>query len=93
MQWADLNSIRLLESMVLNTTMSRLLLVYAYRDNEVDAAHPFQLHLDDIAAKGKRLLSVNLKELNIDSVTGIIVDSFRCPQPQAASLADIVCSR
>ena len=40
-QWADDDSIRLLESVIGNPGLNHLLLLAAYRLDEVDAAHPF----------------------------------------------------
>ncbi|WP_165933453.1 adenylate/guanylate cyclase domain-containing protein [Arundinibacter roseus] len=40
-QWADDDSIRLLESIRLNPALSHIMLVVAYRSNEIDAVHSF----------------------------------------------------
>ncbi|GHB64908.1 AAA family ATPase [Persicitalea jodogahamensis] len=41
LQWADDDSLRLLESIIDNPNLTHLFLVAAYRSDEVDAAHPF----------------------------------------------------
>ncbi len=52
-QWADDDSIRLLESVIDNPNLSHLLLVAAYRSDEVDAAHPFYPFAENPAAGPK----------------------------------------
>ena len=45
MQWADAPTLYLVQSIITNTTMKNVLLICAYRDNEVDGAHLFQVLL------------------------------------------------
>lgn len=43
MQWADAPTLYLVQSIVTNTTIKNVLLICAYRDNEVNGAHLFQV--------------------------------------------------
>jgi predicted ATPase/class 3 adenylate cyclase len=43
LQWASLNSMRMLESILTNAEIRGLLVIGAYRDTEVDQAHPLRL--------------------------------------------------
>lgn len=43
MQWADAPTLYFLQSLITNTTIKNMLLVCAYRDNEVSGAHLFQV--------------------------------------------------
>ncbi|MBF0316659.1 MAG: AAA family ATPase [Nitrospirae bacterium] len=47
-QWADSASLQLLKALMNDTEMSHLFLIDAYRDNEVYAAHPFIITLNDL---------------------------------------------
>ncbi|TAN62104.1 MAG: hypothetical protein EPN20_11290 [Magnetospirillum sp.] len=60
-QWADAGSLSLLKSVMSNKGIHFLLLIGAYRDNEVHPAHPFAIALDDIR-KGEAV--VNTIELS-----------------------------
>jgi serine/threonine protein kinase len=52
MQWADWATLKLVELLVTTPDLKFLLLIMAYRDNEVGPAHPLMLTLDEIAAAG-----------------------------------------
>ena len=45
LQWADLASIKLIELMVYDNTISNFLFMGSYRDNEVDPTHPLAISL------------------------------------------------
>lgn len=92
MQWADMSTIRLLESMQQNTTMKSLLLVCAYRDNEVNESHPFRAFLDEASGKGKKFLQIALTELNTDCIAKMLADAFHCSFDKVAPFAELVCT-
>ena len=46
LQWADPASLRLLEFLYKDTKLKYLLIIAAYRDNEIDANHPIQNIID-----------------------------------------------
>jgi len=48
LQWADSASFGLLQDLVRPSAARHLLVIGAYRDNEVDASHPLLLALDDM---------------------------------------------
>ncbi|MEL6553713.1 MAG: AAA family ATPase [Cyanobacteria bacterium J06621_11] len=51
LQWVDAASLRLLKHLIETTGSGYLLILGAYRDNEVSASHPLMLSLSDISAK------------------------------------------
>jgi predicted ATPase len=54
MQWMDQGSLRLLEHLMVHAETRNLLLIGAYRDNEVDTAHPLVMTLETIRIRGPR---------------------------------------
>ena len=90
MQWADPSTIRLLESMMLNTTMNSLLIVCAYRDNEISEFYPFKQLLNEIIAKNKDVFQVSLSVLSVECVTSLIMDTCHCTQQKAQPFAELV---
>ncbi|HAZ47652.1 MAG TPA: serine/threonine protein kinase [Cyanobacteria bacterium UBA11369] len=52
LQWADSASLKLMQLLMSETDTRYLLLIGAYRDNEVFAAHPLMLTLDEIRKVG-----------------------------------------
>ncbi|HAA16872.1 MAG TPA: hypothetical protein DCE41_36230, partial [Cytophagales bacterium] len=66
LQWADGSSLRLLESLLTDTADLSLLIIGAYRNNEVTVAHPLretETFLRDAAKKGQYNLTVNTLEV------------------------------
>ncbi|GAB4558418.1 MAG: AAA family ATPase [Haliangiales bacterium] len=50
LQWADAASLRLLERVLTDASLQHLLVIGAYRNNEVSAEHPLARFLDDLTA-------------------------------------------
>jgi hypothetical protein len=55
LQWLDRTTLDLLEHLVTHSEVRQLLLIGAYRDNEVGLAHPFRRTLDAIPHAGARI--------------------------------------
>ncbi len=89
LQWADAASLKLLSVLMHNPDRHCLLLVCAYRSNEVDAAHPVMLTVEDIG-KEARVATIDVKALSLRSVTELIADTVRTDLQSAASLAHLV---
>ena len=53
LQWLDAATLDLLEDLLTQWDIPHLLLIGAYRDNEVDAAHPLMRKLDAIRRRGR----------------------------------------
>ena len=52
LQWLDAATLDLLEDLLTRSDLQHLMLIGAYRDNEVDAAHPLMRKLDAISSAG-----------------------------------------
>jgi predicted ATPase/class 3 adenylate cyclase len=87
LQWADLPSIKLLERLAADDETTHLLILGAYRENEVSAAHPLQLALESIARK-RALSTIVLAPLTRDDVRSLVADALHRRAPETASLAD-----
>ena len=71
--------------------MQHLLLIGAYRDNEVDATHPLMRKLDAIKAGGAKVAEITLAPLGREHIWGnCIADALRCEPERAAPLAQLV---
>jgi len=65
-QWADPASLNLLQQIATDTQIQNLLIIAAYRDNEVDEAHPFTRTLAQIQeAQGKK----EIEKLRLDALS------------------------
>ena len=68
LQWADPASLRLLESLLADGGRRHFLLIGAYRDNEVDRAHPLSLTLDALREAGVEPRMLQLAPLSLADV-------------------------
>lgn len=75
-QWADAGSLSLLKSVMGETDIRFLLLIGAYRDNEVHPAHPFALALEDIGKGANAVSTLHLEELQQADVHELVRDSL-----------------
>jgi GAF domain-containing protein len=89
LQWADLASLRLLELLVTAPESGHLLVIGAYRDNEIDAAHPLLSAVRAIRAVTK-VSEIKLGPLDRASVSRIVADALGCEQPSAEPLGALV---
>ncbi|MCP4753022.1 MAG: AAA family ATPase [Proteobacteria bacterium] len=90
LQWIDSSSLRLLHLLVANEETGYLLLLGAYRDNEVDSVHPLAQTLTEIHSGGVAVHTVSLLPLDLEDVVRLCADSLNCRESEAASLARLV---
>ncbi len=93
LQWADTASIKLLADLLLRSgpeLSQPLLLVGAYRENEVTANHPLLLTLEELQREGIRPEHLKLKGLDFASVQRLIADSLALPESEVGPLADLM---
>jgi PAS domain S-box-containing protein len=93
LQWQDAATLELLEHLVTDPDVRHLLLVGAYRDNEVSPSHPLMRTLDAIRKAGARIQEVVLAPLEVDDVGRLLVDSLHCNRDSALPLAQLVHER
>lgn len=90
LQWADLPSLSLLERILTNPRQSEILIIGAYRDNEVTELHPLKLTVNQLSKEGIKLEYIHLQELDLITTTQIVADSFNMPFGQAEELGQHV---
>ncbi len=90
LQWADAATLSLLQPLLTNSEIHSLFLMGAYRDNEVDAAHPLARTLAALEAAGVELRNVSPAPLQLADLTGFVADTLRCESAAAAPLAQLV---
>lgn len=76
LQWADAASLRLLQLIATTPNSHYLLLIGAYRDNEVGPAHPLRLTIEEIGQAGVRINSIALAPLDQTHVTQLLADTL-----------------
>ncbi|MBW4636411.1 MAG: AAA family ATPase [Iphinoe sp. HA4291-MV1] len=90
LQWADSASLNLIQLLMTNPDSQYLLMIGAYRDNEVSATHPWMLTLERIQEVVARVGKITLQPLNIDQVNQLIADTLSCSTEKSKLLAELV---
>jgi PAS domain S-box-containing protein len=90
LQWLDGATLELLERLVTDPDVRHVLLVGAYRDNEVSPSHPLMRTLEAIRKAGARMQEIVLAPLELDDVGRLVVDSLHCNRDSAHPLAQLV---
>jgi predicted ATPase/signal transduction histidine kinase/ActR/RegA family two-component response regulator len=89
LQWADIPTLSLLRLMLLNPDSHRLLVIGAYRDNEVDAAHPLAKILGDLRDEVPTS-DLALSTLALPDVQRWLADTLGTPARSVRPLATII---
>ncbi|MBD2231161.1 EAL domain-containing protein [Phormidium tenue] len=90
LQWADLASLQLMNLLIGDLQCPHLLLIGAYRDNEVSPAHPLMLTLDTLRQGGATINTITLEPLSALSINQLVADTLVCPVRLAQPLANLV---
>lgn len=75
LQWADAASLRLLEAVLEQSGLARVLVIGAVRPEEAGAAHPVRLFVDAMRARGVKSTSVAVGDLGDADVAAIVRDT------------------
>jgi len=90
LQWLDAATLDLLADLLQQTDVQQLMLIGAYRDNEVDCSHPLMRKLAAIRQAGAKVEEIKLAPLSCDDLQQLIADSLRLDRERAAPLAQLV---
>jgi serine/threonine protein kinase len=90
LQWLDAATLDLLDHLVTHPEVRHLLLVGAYRDNEVGPSHPLRRTLEEIRKADVRVHEIVLAPLDLDDIGRLIADALHCDPERARPLAELV---
>ncbi len=76
LQWADSASLKLMQLLMSDPDSKYLLIVGAYRDNEVNPTHPLIQTLEKIREAGANLNNITVQPLAINDVSQLIADTL-----------------
>ncbi|MEH1822360.1 MAG: AAA family ATPase [Nostoc sp.] len=91
LQWADSASLKLLQLLMSET--GHLLILGAYRDNEVSPVHPFILTVDEIVKTGAVVNTIVLQPLSEPDMNQLVADTLNCELLLAQPLTKLVYQR
>lgn len=87
LQWLDAATLDLLEDILIQADLKHLLLIGAYRDNEVSPTHPLMRKIDAMRQAGAGLQDIVLAPLSRYDLGCLLADSLHCTFGQAEPLA------
>ncbi|MEA2782288.1 MAG: hypothetical protein QOK29_3832, partial [Rhodospirillaceae bacterium] len=90
LQWLDTATLELLEHLVTDPEVRHLLLIGAYRDNEVGPSHPLMRTLAAIRKAGARVEEIVLAPLVLGDLGRLVADSLHGERNRAQPLAQLV---
>jgi serine/threonine protein kinase len=90
LQWLDASTLDFLQELLTQPDVHHLLLIGAYRDNEVDSAHPLRRKLDAIRQAGAQVREIVLAPLTCQDLGRLLVDTLHCEAERITPLAHLV---
>jgi PAS domain S-box-containing protein len=90
LQWLDAATLDLMEDLLTHPDVKDLMLIGAYRDNEVSRAHPLMRKLQAIRQAGATVHDIVLAPLTRDDLEQLIADSLHCERADGRPLAGLV---
>ena len=90
LQWLDAATLDLIEDLLIRSKPQNLLLIGAYRDNEVNAGHLLMRKLEAIKGAGGKVAEITLAPLAREHLEQLMTDALRCEPERVAPLASLV---
>ena len=89
LQWSDVPTLELLRRLVSSHELSHLLIIGAYRSNEVGAGHPLRLLLDELHSQ-KSISQIPLAPLDQESVSQLVANALHRDSTEIHQLSDLL---
>jgi PAS domain S-box-containing protein len=90
LQWLDAATLDLLEDLLTQPDVRHLMLIGAYRDNEVNSGHPLMRKLKAIRQAGAIVQEIVLAPLTLADLGQLIADALHSEPDRVTSLAQLV---
>jgi len=90
LQWLDAATLDFLEDLLIQPDVRHLMLIGAYRDNEVNSAHPLMRKFQAFRHTGARVQEIILAPLSHGDFALLMGHSLHCESEHVASLAQLV---
>jgi predicted ATPase/transcriptional regulator with GAF, ATPase, and Fis domain len=90
LQWVDAATLELLHPILTDTDPRSLLVIGAYRDNEVTADHPLSIAIDRLERGNARVRRLTLDSLDRSSLSQFLADSLRADQADLTGLEALI---
>ena len=92
LQWADIPSLDLITDLLLTNSTQHLMLIAAYRTNEVTDGHPLLKRLEKISER-KSIERIPMENLSVDKIQELVADVLRLDVEEVTTLAEVIYSK
>ena len=93
LQWADSASLQLLETFLSEPALDNLLLIGAYRENEVDFSHPLRQILKRMEQQNQQPGLIEVGPMSDQGLRHMLADLLATDQTEVAPLAKVVMTK
>ena len=93
LQWMDASSLALIEHVLSHPDTRYLLLIGAYRDNEVSAAHPLVNSVETIRNSGVSVTDIKLAPLSATDLNQLVADTLHAAKASCEPLTCLLFER
>ena len=90
LQWADSASLKLMKALIEETETGYLLLLGAYRDNEVTPSHVLMLTLAELEGNQALISTITLQPLALEHINQLITQTLSCEDQLAQPLTELI---
>ncbi|TNE47288.1 MAG: GAF domain-containing protein [Deltaproteobacteria bacterium] len=90
LQWADSASIQMIRLLLQESDLNHVLMIGAYRDNEVSTAHPLARMMEDMSHEHAPLTTLRLQPLSREDVAQLVASSLFQSVDEVALLVEEV---
>ncbi|WP_250475348.1 AAA family ATPase [Caballeronia sp. GAFFF1] len=90
LQWSDTATLDLIEDLVVDKSLTNVILLGAYRDNELPSDSPLSLKLLSLRNSAASVRHMKLEPLRRSDLDNVIADFLHCSREFCSSLSEII---
>ena len=90
LQWADASSLSLIKIIAENRDLEYIMLIGAYRKNEVDENHPLTKKINELREENVAVDEMELNDLSFEDVNNLVEGALATKLKNAAFLSEII---
>lgn len=90
LQCADAASLDLIECLINDKNLQYLLLIGAYRDEQLSSTHPLMMTIENLREAGTFIQKIPLTTLNLEDINQLVADTLQKDRMAVRSLAEMV---
>lgn len=90
LQWADIASLKFIQLLLTDPSVRYLLIIGAYRDNEVTPEHPLLMTLRELQKANVNLNKIELRPLQINDINQLLSDTLHQAVERVSPLGTLI---